>query len=106
MKRKNPFETQISYVAELKKALNNEPNIKPRPGGKQFSVRFVTEIEDQLNTIENISGWAKNDIILALVLRGLYDFYDLLTFEEAAALIKKLAIPLLGFEHIQGEHND
>lgn len=102
----NPFATQPSYVSELVKALNNAPHMQPRSGGRQFSIRLDTAIAHQVEAIHFLTNWSRSDIVMALIQRGLFDLYEILELKKAKELLKKLNIPLTGFEHIQGENND
>lgn len=74
----NPFEGGPDFVRSLINAIETVPNAYARPpqtGGSATSVRFPAERVSCLDAIATASGWTRNEVINALLDKGLFALF-------------------------------
>jgi len=77
----NPM-TGPAYVGALRNALEKrttDDTTPPRTGDKQISIRLDDFVFNHIETIAEESGWSRDQVLHALINRGLFDLYQLVS---------------------------
>lgn len=101
--RNNPF-AGPAHVVALANSLERErrPGAYARPpvtGGNQISVRLGEALLTHLDIIGKASGWTRVQVLTALIERGLFDLYDLLSDEVGESIMDSLTNELVPTMH-------
>ncbi|MBX5454468.1 MAG: hypothetical protein K6U10_11130 [Acidobacteriia bacterium] len=71
-----------AYIGDLCDALEKRTTgntIPPSTGEKQISIRLDDFVFDHIETIAEESGWSCDQVLHALINRGLFDLYQLVS---------------------------
>lgn len=93
--RDNPFSGPAHHVA-LRNALEREHRpgayLQPPPtGGAQISTRLSEPLLTHLDVVGKAAGWTRVQVLTALIERGLFDLYEILSDETGEAIMNSLA---------------
>lgn len=89
----NPFAGPAHHVA-LSNAIERDrrpPGTYTRPpptGGEQISVRLSERLTKHLEVLSGASSWTRVQVLTALLERGMFDLYDLLSDDTGARLME------------------
>ncbi len=91
--RNNPFAGPAHHAA-LANAVERDRRagsyMRPPPtGGEQISVRLPERLTLHLAMLAEASGWTRVQVLTALLERGMFDLYDLLSNEAGDQLMQK-----------------
>lgn len=103
----NPF-AGPAHVVALANALEQDrrPGAYIRPpstGGEQVSVRLNDTLVTHLELLSKAAGWTRVQVMTALIERGLFDLYDLLSNEAGEAVMQNLADELVPVMHSESK---
>lgn len=95
-----------AHIVALANALERDrrPGAYARPpatGGDQISVRLGESLLAHLDILGKAADWTRVQILTALIERGLFDLYDLLSDEVGESIMESLANEL-----VPAMHND
>lgn len=102
----NPFAGPAHHVA-LSNAIERDrrpPGTYTRPpptGGEQISVRLSERLTKHLEVLSEASGWTRVQVLTALLERGMFDVYDLLSDDTGARLMENFIDQLPPVMHAQ-----
>jgi hypothetical protein len=98
MSHANPIAGGPDFILPLRNALEKTPNAYSKPpvtGGTQISSRFAEDRLALLDAICEMSDWNRNQVINALVDRGLYELFQQLTNETTNTLMDHVVDKIL-----------
>src|SRR5690348_8352190 len=93
MAKNNPFDGGPDYVTALCSQLNDGPNAfqvsPPSAGGIHLSIRLLDDRLELLDILCEKSGWNRNQIMIALLDKGVWFLFSGLLDEPANKIIKE-----------------
>jgi hypothetical protein len=102
----NPFAGPAHHVA-LVNAIERDRRppgsyVRPPPtGGEQISVRLSERLTKHLEVLSEESGWTRVQVLTALLERGMFDLYDLLSDDTGERLMQHFGGQLPPVMHSQ-----
>src|SRR5579863_10251911 len=94
MARSNPM-SGPAYVIALRNTLEaskrpTEYKTPPRTGGTQISTRLDEFLLNHVDAIVEECGWNREEVLYALVQRGLFDLYEFVSPEIVEKIVQKI----------------
>src|SRR5437870_5626447 len=93
MAKNNPFVGGPDYVTALCAVLEQGSNTfrmaAPSAGGSQLSIRMLDDRLELLDILREKSGWNRNQLLIALLDKGLWFLFAELDDETAGKIMKE-----------------